>query len=285
MQRMHMQAVQPRRATVAFTAGKCSAFTLIELLVVIAIIAILAAILFPVFAQAREKARQTACLSNSKQIGIALMMYAQDYDEVYPIGAHNNTNPGTRWSSLIQPYSKNRDVFVCPSRPTVREPDPNRPSRGGFGANVNILTWQGVNGKSMAQIASPANTFIICEASQLKTQMVSDAAVNAKPELWAAQVDTNWNFGAVDYQVYPPSGWEPNSAGVLTYWYNRADDASHNFSRRPVGPHQGGLNVIYCDGHAKWSKIEQFLGTDVNSPNPGKIGWAYGHPNNSWDNQ
>src|SRR5689334_10183077 len=82
-------------------------FTLIELLVVIAIIAILAAILFPVFAQARAKARQTTCLSNNKQIGLALLMYAQDYDETLPYAAVNPTNlPLVMWYDLVEPYVK-----------------------------------------------------------------------------------------------------------------------------------------------------------------------------------
>ena len=101
------------------------AFTLIELLVVIAIIAILAAILFPVFAQAREKARQASCLSNQKQIGIGLMMYTQDFDETYPSAYiyKNNTattNGGSaggyvHYSAMIQPYIKNDKIWVCPS--------------------------------------------------------------------------------------------------------------------------------------------------------------------------
>src|ERR1051326_640189 len=100
-----------------------SGFTLIELLVVIAIIAILAAILFPVFAQAREKARQTMCVSNMKQIGLGVMMYAQDYDEKMPYNyeylwdANGKQIPGTLlwWQDLVRPYVKNEAVYTCPS--------------------------------------------------------------------------------------------------------------------------------------------------------------------------
>src|SRR5438067_11852209 len=130
---------------------KRKAFTLIELLVVIAIIAILAAILFPVFAQAREKARQAACLSNSKQIGLGIAMYTQDYDEMLPMGGRGLTDaenamkvpPPDRWHGWILPYIKNgadslgragyAGVFICPSHPVFSvSPAQQR----GYGCNV-----------------------------------------------------------------------------------------------------------------------------------------------------
>jgi prepilin-type N-terminal cleavage/methylation domain-containing protein len=110
-----------------------AAFTLIELLVVIAIIAILAAILFPVFAQAREKARQTSCLSNLKQVSLALMMYTQDYDEmvVQRTSLSYYQNWGVSWRSLIYPYVKNAGVFACPSNP-----------------NNKVVTWEDTQTKN-----------------------------------------------------------------------------------------------------------------------------------------
>src|SRR5689334_2904246 len=99
------------------TARRCGAFTLIELLVVIAIIAILAAILFPVFAQAREKARAISCLSNLKQAGLAYAMYVQDYDETTPLQRSADTASGRPyWYVLIQPYVKNWGLMLCPDR-------------------------------------------------------------------------------------------------------------------------------------------------------------------------
>src|SRR4051794_6200959 len=93
-------------------SGNRTGFTLIELLVVIAIIAILAAILFPVFAQAREAARKTTCLSNCKQLGAALMQYCQDYDETIVLNSYGSD---ASWADMLQPYIKNDGILVCPS--------------------------------------------------------------------------------------------------------------------------------------------------------------------------
>lgn len=168
---------------------KQNAFTLIELLVVIAIIAILAAILFPVFAQAREKARQISCLSNVKQAGLAFNMYLQDYDEITP-----SLGFGRDWWSLLYPYTKNLGVYYCPDRN-----DSGTDSRytggndgngnnfgeqltlthlGGYGYNWGPIGWRGggllerqqylpgqtsgprhIPGKALASIQYPAQTF------------------------------------------------------------------------------------------------------------------------------
>src|SRR2546421_3619601 len=93
---------------------KPNAFTLIELLVVIAIIAILATILFPVFAQAKAAAKKTACLSNARQIGIANLLYAGDYEDIF-VGTEMGSAPEVFWGDLLKPYSKNQDFLSCPS--------------------------------------------------------------------------------------------------------------------------------------------------------------------------
>src|SRR5262249_52304866 len=120
-------------------------FTLIELLVVIAIIAILAAILFPVFAQAREKARASACLSNTKQIALSLYLYVQDYDETTPGGCfanfgcpidENGKKSATNFTALwpLRPYIKNDQVLICPSVTGWNRPDA-RPQKGSYASN------------------------------------------------------------------------------------------------------------------------------------------------------
>lgn len=145
-----------------------SGFTLIELLVVIAIIAILAAILFPVFAQARESARSTSCLSNMKQLGLALRMYSQDYDETNPnirLADYSGgcCNQDLIWKNVVMPYIKNKPVFACPSNPYslldpgnkatltnngqgegwLYEPDAVMPI--GYGMNSTVTTWLPAN--------------------------------------------------------------------------------------------------------------------------------------------
>ena len=126
--------------------SKGGGFTLIELLVVIAIIAILAAILFPVFAQARESARATSCLSNMKQIGLSLRMYSQDYDETYPnirlLDVDGNLNHGMIWKNVVQVYIKNKGVWGCPSNPaTTFKPGDKKTGNPGSGIAYQGEGW------------------------------------------------------------------------------------------------------------------------------------------------
>ncbi|MFO7947123.1 MAG: DUF1559 domain-containing protein [Armatimonadota bacterium] len=139
-------------------------FTLIELLVVIAIIAILAAILFPVFARAREKARQTSCLSNVKQIALGVMMYAQDYDET--LCGLSNASPAAnnQWFEVLQPYIKNKAILVCPSHDSgkldiSKEYPDFEPS---YGWNYRWIEF----GTSLAAFEKPAQTVLLADCSR-----------------------------------------------------------------------------------------------------------------------
>ncbi|MBI5833589.1 MAG: DUF1559 domain-containing protein [Armatimonadetes bacterium] len=204
-------------------------FTLIELLVVIAIIAILAAILFPVFAKAREKGRQASCQSNLKQMGVAFMQYTQDYDETLP-GNYYTPNGGT-WMMEIQPYLKSYQVYACPSdsknfaagdawycAPTGQTKlsygynayiSTNAPLTGGTGGNSNV-------GLALAALVAPANTVMSADNGRDPANADPTVAINANPPF--ILFNANANGG---------------------YWSS------------PLGRHMGGANTLFCDGHVK----------------------------------
>jgi prepilin-type N-terminal cleavage/methylation domain-containing protein/prepilin-type processing-associated H-X9-DG protein len=229
-----------------------SGFTLIELLVVIAIIAILAAILFPVFAQAREKARQTNCLSNTKQMGTAVMMYAQDYDETFPLYFQPRPNGDNwYWHVQLQPYIKSWNIFRCPScsdsegntawggtckvyNPYETNPLPWTVGSGGYGWNacfigsgyVDLTTrTSGWAGTSIAAVGVPADTVMIAEITKIK------------------------NPGG----VYPPPGAPGTTASSTATGCSIEGYKWDNFAER----HNGGNNMSFFDGHSKWFKKAQ----------------------------
>jgi prepilin-type N-terminal cleavage/methylation domain-containing protein/prepilin-type processing-associated H-X9-DG protein len=203
-----------------------SAFTLIELLVVIAIIAILAAILFPVFAQAREKARQASCLSNTKQQATSILMYVQDYDEVFPRTGYVVADPGgpimVSVYDVIQPYMKNIDVLTCPSY------------RPGLDWRARIAPLRSVNFRYVSYVP---NTGLFGEDLRAVGGTCTPATGLAAVEL---PVDTIMFF----------DGTHRNEAGAnkLKYW-NFLADARHN----------DGVNINYSDGHSKWSRFGSTL--------------------------
>jgi len=203
---------------------KRTGFTLIELLVVIAIIAILAAILFPVFARAREKARQSSCLSNLKQIGLGCMMYAQDYDDRLP-GAYQKNSaadwPLHGWASSIAPYVKNAQLYVCPSDSAPGN-EQSTPSLGpiSYACNRNVMPDQrGDFSASIGGITKPSETFMVFDA-------------------WAAS-----RWCAVD-NASPGNGVNCNARPCGINYGNNNDLTRHN----------DGFNAALCDGHAKWYK-------------------------------
>ncbi len=233
--------------------SKRAAFTLIELLVVIAIIAILAAILFPVFAKAREKARQTQCLSNVRQIATAALMYAEDWEGCICPGGRSGPDPN-RWHEILDPYMKNQDILRCPSTSLSR----------GYGISATVGRWN--NTRKLAEIPRPAGTVFFMDAAQCDQNVVGDT----NPKTWQ-----NYVTGPTDWQVEMPSTWTGSTGR-----YN-SDDQWGNRRRRPIARHNEGLNISFIDGHAKWMEIESFLGI----PQNGIDGWPYGDPRNLWDNK
>jgi prepilin-type N-terminal cleavage/methylation domain-containing protein/prepilin-type processing-associated H-X9-DG protein len=242
------------------------AFTLIELLVVIAIIAILAAILFPVFAQAREKARQTSCLSNVKQMGLAIMMYAQDYDEILPQTGWQGpcTNPttlaaGDAWWSGVHafptasaPYIKNWQIFQCPSDP----------DKGGWGKQGSLCyeaqllavnmpgAYTGIkdvpNGMTKAFPLSYAGNYLLNKVYTSRggpLDMYNLAGIARPANVFyladvGSSVGTNGNAFAGWYII---PGYGQSTTSTVDRW---------DKGRR----HNQGRNWAFCDGHAKWFK-------------------------------
>jgi len=198
-------------------------FTLIELLVVIAIIAILAAILFPVFARAREKARQTSCISNMKQLALGFMMYKQDYDECHPnatasagfYGWYAVPYPtyGWHWPAATQPYIKNNQLLRCPSSAPMTV----------FATSSTVAISYSFNGllanSSDAAVVAPAKCIMVVEEGN---------------EAW---------LGHADEQAFIEGGGLPYRYG--TTWASLG-------IRGNCQLHSGGHVLAYCDGHAKW---------------------------------
>jgi len=244
------------------------AFTLIELLVVIAIIAILAAILFPVFAQAREKARTASCQSNCKQIGLAFLMYIQDYDEQFPFGGWapntvmGNLDHTWAWQNSTGPYIKNKAVYYCPSSTDFDEgTDPYA-----YGWNKNPVSYLMNNqlapccdsdgnrfGEKLAALTGPADTWMIVDGhSDWNGQNGTD---------WLGRVGTVWLYEDTIFG---------QDMSLVTGWL------SWQGFTWGLPRHTMGGDVAYTDGHVKWHMLAP-QGLQI-SLNAGNI--LYGAPGN-----
>ncbi len=228
-------------------------FTLIELLIVIAIMSILAAILFPVFARARENARRTSCLSNLKQIGLGVMQYVQDYDETYPsnyLSTGQAPPDGVQWSGgiwfwqqIIYPYVKSRQIYFCPSAPRTTDPGPYKYN---YGANQQVLIGYNTSVPAPA-VGTPGPTLKMASIKRVSSvYMVMD-------------------FGGYDpYPTYvrPTTTAQANNNGWRYLPGARRADSSilcrqgetYTADCEAEGRHFDGINVAFADGHAKWLK-------------------------------
>jgi len=250
--------------------SKLIGFTLIELLVVIAIIAILAAILFPVFSRAREKARQASCSSNLKQIALAAIQYTQDYDEMLVPDRVGPTTGEFSWCACIYPYIKSNQVFTCPSQSIAG-------SWLDYTYNWN-LPWiygnQGGGGQSPRPISAlqlPSSTVSYADAlggTQIAT--LDGAATLSNPSGWALTF-------AVPYT--------PNTNNI-TYELGRAVQGFTNGTGNSVcdgivaaSRHSGGCNYAMADGHVKWFPSITYSGTGNNYNSGASCSNPWGYTN------
>ena len=235
-------------------------FTLIELLVVIAIIAILAAMLLPALSKAREKARQASCLSNCKQLSLAIMMYTGDYDDRLPCGYHNQSPSTARpyWFSLLTGggYLSDTKAAICPSATISKSSYSGR----GYGCTFTVLG----NAQYYALNTFPKPSY---------TSTLADAVV-ITPETQTYTDPTTWipTTTAVHWQ------WITPTTLTGTGSYLSSTDTAEDYRRRAVPRHNNGMNAAFLDGHAQWLNWREFYG-------PVPTGWAYGHEKNHWDNK
>jgi prepilin-type N-terminal cleavage/methylation domain-containing protein/prepilin-type processing-associated H-X9-DG protein len=214
-----------------------NAFTLIELLVVIAIIAILAAILFPVFARARENARRASCMSNLKQMGIGMMMYVQDYDETFPSRYSVNNGVTEYWWMLLQPYTKSKQLFRCPSTPIQFKDTNAGTANGSYGGNFQVMGNPADPRIKLATIQNSATIYLMMDWGTY----------------YAMPVYAQTSGGSYDY--LPGMGEGGGNCGAMLVPANQnAEWYPGNYQDCIGGRHFGGVNVTFTDGHVKWIK-------------------------------
>jgi prepilin-type N-terminal cleavage/methylation domain-containing protein/prepilin-type processing-associated H-X9-DG protein len=218
-------------------------FTLIELLVVIAIIAILAAILFPVFAKAREKARQITCASNEKELGLGILQYMQDNDEQFPQGNPNFGDTGG-WAHPIIPYLKSIGVYRCPDDPTVYNPGSGIWQDVSYSINDSLLGDGNLAAvghdqpTALSQLSAPASTVMLCEA--FGATMDINNATTTTDYSTASTMDSNF-WGGCPMSCYAQYATATPPGQTLTL-----------LSYANTGIHTNGSNYLAADGHVKW---------------------------------
>jgi len=290
----------------SFSLRPRKAFTLIELLVVIAIIAILAAILFPVFGRARENARRSSCQSNMKQIGLGILQYTQDYDEKYPQAYWYKNDAGDsegyfQWTGATRPYVKSEQLFVCPSDPSGGLPPTNpadptysqAPSTPATDAQVPRLSYtvnasllprkrrsqDPANVVALSSVENTAGTIMVAEFSNTAS-CVNDTSNQTDPSFKnkshrptnAFMLDSGGTkFKGESAADYPAQGVYAATMSVVQPQFDSCKTSPGDTYVQIVYTeptrHLGGANYTFGDGHVKWHRLEQTL-------NPANFMWG-----------
>ena len=234
-------------------------FTLIELLVVIAIIAILAAILFPVFATAREKARASTCTSNLKQLGVGMLQYVQDYDDMYPSGSGTWMNGTTLvsnyqgWAGQIYPYVKAIGVYTCPDDTLVSTI--NWQAQISYAMNYQIMVGKAggfMQGLQASQLQAPANTVALFEA---EGGLANECSV-AGPITCDNTSPSGDGWPTVD--VANNGDYNNGSSTTAVVYATGVMGTPFTSTAYYIAPrHTGGANWLAADGHVKWLRGEK----------------------------
>lgn len=233
------------------------AFTLIELLVVIAIIAILSAILFPVFASVREKARITSCASNLKQLGLAFAQYTEDYDEQFTTNLSYNAGNGPYWAAEIYPYVKSTGVFLCPDDPQTTPALVTGQNALSYGVNYNLIGEGNANKYvDIAKLSAPSSTVLLFEVQNIEGVTITN---------WLTSYSDGAGIGAsgfttavgTNYGGHPTGAFQTGqyATGNIGEWTLTTSGPQTNGSR-----HVNGANWLAADGHVKFLSGQKVSG-------------------------
>jgi prepilin-type N-terminal cleavage/methylation domain-containing protein/prepilin-type processing-associated H-X9-DG protein len=231
-------------------------FTLIELLVVVAIIALLAAMLFPVFARAREQARKASCQSNLKQIGLSLMMYVQDYDETYPGRSMGyKINDSTQiWCDVLQPYAKSYQVWVCPDSGPVYGATGRKYS---YGMNTYGNSAAGTKGFGFGNTVTGGGTSHSEGGGPVKVAEVG----NASEVIFAGDPASN-GLGS----SYPGILVGYGNDTFIPVLHGGQNGPFTGTTQQPVDESMGGGNYLFGDGHVKFLQVQLLIPRAARAP-------------------
>ncbi len=262
--------------------NRLNGFTLIELLVVIAIISILAAILFPVFMQSRERARQTVCISNERQLGLAIMQYIADNNEQFPQGLQmaegTRVWAGEGWGGQCRPYINSTALFRCPSDSNDSNSTPNYTISYGYNYNLFPLSpsqeeeeedYPPPLAASLADLNSPARSVFLFAVSGVQANVSDPREGSETGGVPGRNYSASGN--GLDNRLYAQRDWSTRTENQYATGYLGSripPDVTKTQFVNSSGRHTNGSNFLLCDGHARWlSGSNVSSGVNASLPN------------------